>query len=183
MFTVRTLLVVLLGLSFYSASFAQEPSPQLAQAEAAKAAPEAAVKAKKADEGPCDCLSPVIKATQDTYNKLEEDEWPACIKAAKDTIALIKKTSEDCACPELIAYRNIAEAYLKYAEGGNHLDNDDETDCPYATKTYGEGIKQLKTYIPKVTDKAVQTNAGYIQEYMEEEKEFVDEECEEGDDE
>ena len=127
--------------------------------------------------GICGCLKGAIDSIQKAYVSLEEDEWPTAIKATKDAIASINTVSKDCACPETIAYQKIAEAYLKYAEGGNHLDGAEEPDCPYATKLYSDAITLLETYIPKISNGAVKENADDIKGYVKEEKEFVDEEC------
>ena len=127
--------------------------------------------------GLCDCLKGAIDSIQKSYVSLEEDEWPTAIKTTKDTISTITALSKTCACPETVAYQKIAEAYLKYAEGGNHLDGADEPDCPYATKLYSDAITLLETYIPKITNPAVKENAEDVKGYVKEEKEFVDEEC------
>ena len=125
----------------------------------------------------CDCLKGAIDAIQKSYVSLEEDEWPAAIKATKDAINTISALSKTCACPETVAYQNIADAYLKYAEGGNHLDGAEEPNCPYATKLYSDAITLFETYIPKISNTTVKGNAEDIKEYVKEEKEFVDEEC------
>src|SRR3989338_8368754 len=180
----KNLLTVLLALfisfSIQSISFA-ETAPAVKKPQAAPvikkqvAQPEAAQ--GTATSGICGCLKGAIDSIQKAYVSLEEDEWPAAIKATKDAIAAINTVSKDCACPETIAYQKIAEAYLKYAEGGNHLDGAEEPNCPYATKLYSDAITLLETYIPKITNLAVKENAEDIKGYVKEEKEFVDEEC------
>jgi len=128
-------------------------------------------------DGLCDCLKGAIDAIHKAYASLEEDEWPTAIKTTKDSITTINTLSKTCICPETIAYQKIAEAYLKYAEGGNHLDGAEEPNCLYATKLYSDAIILLEAYIPKVTNTAVKENARDVQGYVKEEKEFVDEEC------
>ena len=127
--------------------------------------------------GICDCLKGAIDAIQKSYVSLEEDEWPSAIKVTKDVINTINTLSKTCACPEIIAYQKIADAYLKYAEGGNHLDGAGEPNCPYATKLYSDAIALLENYIPKISNATIKGNAEDVKEYVKEEKEFVDEEC------
>ena len=131
----------------------------------------------EAKSGLCACLKGAMDAIQKAYVSIEEDEWPTAIKSTKDAISTIGTVSKTCTCPETIAYQKVAEAYLKYAEGGNHLDGAEEPDCPYATKLYSDAITLLDAYIPKITNAAVKGNAEDIQSYVKEEKEFVDEEC------
>ena len=128
-------------------------------------------------DGLCGCLKGAIDAIQKSYVSLEEDEWPAAIKITKDTITIINTLSKTCACPETVAYQKVSEAYLKYAEGGNHLDGAEEPDCPFATMLYSDAITLLDTYIPKISNATVKANAEDIKGYVKEEKEFVDEEC------
>ena len=166
--------------NYSSAETAPDVKPDMAvqQAPAVKkqiVQPGADVKDIK--NGICDCLKGTIDAIQKAYVSLEEDEWPAAIKSTKDAIAVINTVSKDCTCPETQAYQKIAEAYLKYAEGGSHLDGAEEPDCPYATKLYSDAITLLETFIPKITNSAVKENAEDIKGYVKEEKEFVDEEC------
>ena len=131
----------------------------------------------EAKGGICDCLKGAVDSIQKAYVSLEEDEWPTAIKITKDTINTINTLSKTCTCPEIIAYQKVAEAYLKYTEGGNHLDGADEPDCPYATKLYSDAIVLLEIYGPKITNPAVKENAEDVKGYVKEEKEFVDEEC------
>lgn len=187
----------------FSASFAQVPSPQKiaqvkpspapapalpiqksAPAETTKPTlpspavpPAASTTSADKDSKLCDCLGPAINSIQSAYTSLEENEWPVAINDTKKTIDLIMTLSMDCPCPELIAYQNVADAYLKYAEGGNHLDTADEPNCPYATKLYASAISILDQYIQKISDADVKTNAGNIKDYLEEEKDFIDDEC------
>ncbi len=128
-------------------------------------------------DGLCGCLKGAVDAIQKAYVSLEEDEWPAAIKATKDAINTINTLSKTCACPETVAYQKISEAYLKYAEGGNHLDGAEEPNCPFATKLYSDAITLLDAYIPKISNASVKENAEDIKGYVKEEKEFVDEEC------
>lgn len=129
--------------------------------------------------GICDCLKGAIDAIQNAYVRLEEDEWPTAIKATKDTINTINTLSKTCACPETVAYGKIAEAYLKYAEGGNHLDGAEKPDCQYAIMLYSDARTLLENYIPKITNVSVKENAQDVQGYVKEEEEFVNEECSE----
>ena len=182
------LLALLISFSVKNVSFAETapakkavtPSPapaavvkkQVTQTETPK---EQAVEVKKS--GLCDCLKGAIDSIQKAYLSIEEDEWPTAIKTTKDAISAINTVSKTCACPETVAYEKIAEAYLKYAEGGNHLDGAEEPDCPYATKLYSDAITLLETYVPKITNPAVKENSEDVKGYVKEEKEFVDEEC------
>ena len=127
--------------------------------------------------GLCDCIKSAVDSIQKAYVSIEEVEWPTAIKTTKDAISAINTLSKTCACPETVAYGKIAEAYLKYAEGGNHLDGAEEPNCPYATKLYSDAIILLETYIPKITNPAVKENSEDVKGYVKEEKEFVDEEC------
>ena len=130
---------------------------------------------KKPDE--CACLQPAVDAVQKAYTSVEEDEWAAAIKTCKETIESVKTLSKTCRCPEVAYYQKILNAYLKYAEGGSHLDGTDEPNCPYALKLYDEALILLKESIPKITSLEVKTNAKSIQEYAEEEQQFVKDEC------
>ena len=181
------LLALLISFSVKSVSFAEatpakkvvapQPAPtatvkkQVTQTET----PKEQVAAVKS--GLCDCLKSAIDSIQKAYVSIEEDEWPTAIKTTKDAISTINTLSKTCACPETVAYEKIAEAYLKYAEGGNHLDGAEEPNCPYATKLYSDAIILLETYIPKITNPAVKENSEDVKGYVKEEKEFVDEEC------
>ncbi len=131
------------------------------------------------NSGLCACFkeAEAINVIQKSYVSLQEDEWPAAIKTTKDAINTINTLWKNCACPETIAYQKIAEAYLKYAEGGDHLDGAGEPNCPFATKLYSDAITLLDNYIPKISNPAVKENAEDIKGYVQEEKEFVDEEC------
>ena len=127
--------------------------------------------------GLCACLQPAIDVVQKAYTSLEEDEWPTAIKICKDAITLVKNLSLTCKCPEIESYKKLSEAYLKYAEGGNHLDGAETPNCPYAKKLYSDGIKLIDESLSKVTRAEVKAGAGNIREYLEEEQQFVDEEC------
>lgn len=162
---VKSLLIIslalLIGIFTTNISFAQSTNPPKEEAKG----------------GICDCIKGAVDAIQKAYLSLEEDEWPAAIKTTKDAITAIDTLSKTCTCPETVAYKKVAEAYLKYAEGGNHLDGADEPNCPYATKLYADAITLLDTYIPKITNPSVKENSEDIKGYLKEEKEFVDEEC------
>ncbi len=161
--------------SAQTAPAAMIPKPKAVQAGADKKPETDPQPAQKS--GICDCLKGAIDAIQKSYVSLEEDEWPSAIKATKDAINTINALSKTCTCPETIAYQKIADAYLKYAEGGNHLDGAEEPNCPYATKLYSDATDLLESYIPKISNATVKENAEDVKEYVKEEKEFVDEEC------
>ena len=191
----KSLLIVLLALfisfSIQSISFAEIAPAK--KAVPSKPAPQATVKKQvvpdtpkepapkeqvaEVKDGLCGCLKGAIEAIQKSYISLEEDEWQAAIKTTKDTINTINTLSKTCACPETVAYQKVAEAYLKYAEGGNHLDGAEEPNCPFATKLYSDAIVLLDAYIPKISNAVIKENAEDIRGYVKEEKEFVDEEC------
>ena len=185
------LLAVFISFSIQNISFA-ETAP-VKKNVPSKPAPQAAVKKQVVPDAPkeqapkeqtagvkdglCGCLKGAIDAIQKAYISLEEDEWQAAIKTTKDTINTINTLSKTCACPETVAYQKVAEAYLKYAEGGNHLDGAEEPNCPFATKLYSDAIVLLDAYIPKISNAVIKENAEDIRGYVKEEKEFVDEEC------
>lgn len=150
------------------------PAPQ-AQAPTA-VEPKAEVKAKTEDA--CPCLKPGIDLIQKAYNSLEEDEWKDAENASKNAQTFIMTLAATCKCPEVASYQKIADAYLKYAQGGNHLDGADQPDCPYALKLYTDAISNLKDAIPNITNSEVKTSATNIQDYADEELQFVKDECE-----
>lgn len=125
----------------------------------------------------CTCLKPGIDAIQKAYASLEEDEWPKAITECKNAIAAINSLSKTCTCDEVNAYKSAADSFLKYAEGGNHLDGADEPDCPYALKTYSSSITGLQSALGKILDKDVKTSVKNILEYAQEEELFVKDEC------
>ncbi len=172
----KSIMIVLL--MFFISSISNFSSAQTAPVVKKETQPSVTTQAG-AKGGICDCLKGAMDAIQKAYVSLEEDEWTTAIKATKDAISTINTVSKTCTCPETIAYQKVAEAYLKYAEGGNHLDGAEEPDCPYATKLYSDAITLLEAYIPKITNSAVKENAEDISGYVKEEKEFVDEECDE----
>ncbi len=172
--SIKSILIVLIIFLVSSINYS---SAQTAPAAMTDMAAPAAASPPSAKSGVCDCLKGSIEAIQKAYVSLEEDEWPTAIKTTKDAIAVINTVSKNCTCPETLAYQKLAEAYLKYAEGGNHLDGAEEPDCPYATKLYSDAITLLETFIPKITNPSVKENAEDIKGYVKEEKEFVDEEC------
>lgn len=155
-------------------SYAQEAAPpQDVQAEPAKQAEPV----KKEAAAGCVCLEPATSAINKAYASVEEDEWTIAIKTCKDSITAIKELTKTCKCPEVAVYQSIAEAFLKYSEGGNHLDTVDEPDCPFALKLYSEAIKILSDALPKIKDEQIGAKAKDIKEYAEEEQEFVKDEC------
>ncbi|GEM_PF-7118037 len=133
--------------------------------------------AQPVEGGACACLKPAIDAIQKAYSSLEEDEWPKAIGECKNTIATINNLAQSCTCEEINAYKSTADAFLKYAEGGNHLDGADEPDCPYALKTYSASISGLQGAKDKILDKNVKTSVKNILEYAQEEELFVKDEC------
>lgn len=126
----------------------------------------------------CTCAKPAADALNKAYTALEEDEWANAETTTKNAITSIKTLSQSCKCPELASYQKIADAYLKYAQGGNHLDGADQPNCPYALKLYSDAISLLKESIPAVTNAEVKANATNIQDYADEELQFVKDECE-----
>ncbi len=169
----RNIVSVIIALSLIfgmsSQSFAQDKETKLMEKKNPK---------KQAVEGgACACLKPGIDAIQKAYASLEEDEWPKAIGECKNTIASISALSKSCTCPEIAAYKAISDSFLKYAEGGNHLDSADDPDCPYALKTYSASIAGLKDSLEKITDKDVKTSVKNILEYAQEEELFVKDEC------
>ena len=154
-----------------------EPAPTVKpKATAVPAKPEAVIKAKVDDV--CACSKPAADALNKAYTALEEDEWTNAETTTKNAIASIKSLSQSCKCPELVNYQKIADAYLKYAQGGNHLDGADQPNCPYALKLYADAITLLKEAIPSLTNAEVKANATNIQDYADEELQFVKDECE-----
>ncbi|OGI20454.1 MAG: hypothetical protein A3B68_02930 [Candidatus Melainabacteria bacterium RIFCSPHIGHO2_02_FULL_34_12] len=127
----------------------------------------------------CACLEPGNKAILKAYGSLEEDEWPKAIVESKNAIETINNLAKTCKCPEVDTYKKVADSFLKYAQGGNHLDGADEPNCPFALKVYGEAISGLTEAIPKITNKDVKDNVKNILEYAQEEQQFVKDECQE----
>lgn len=167
-------LLILFGL-VCPASLAQAPSLQKIQPTGAKIE-KPTIQAKQVQNKLCECLGPAIDAAQKAYTSLEEDEWPVAIETVKKSIETVKNLSKDCACPEVIAYQKVLEGFLKYAEGGNHLDNVDEPDCPYVTKLYASA-KELLNASEKISNEQVKANAKDVNEYIAEETDFLEEEC------
>ena len=177
----KNLLVVLLALficfSIQNISSAQTAPPKKDPAVKKQVIESDKPKEQPAKGGLCDCLKGAGDVLAGVFQKLEEEDWNTGIKAAKDAINTINTVAKTCACPEIIAYQKIAEAYLSYAEGGNHLDSAEEPDCPKATKLYSGAIGLFEKYVPQITNPAIRENAKDIEGYVKEEKEFVDEEC------
>ena len=134
-------------------------------------------KKQTAEGSDCTCLKPATEAIQKAYASLEEDEWPKAITECKNAIIAINNLSKTCTCSEVNAYKIAANSFLKYAEGGNHLDGADEPDCPYALKTYDSSISGLKDVLEKITDKDVKTSVKNTLEYAREEELFIKDEC------
>lgn len=176
-FLVLLVILMFLTLGGITSSnvLAQEAAPpQAAPAEPVK---KEAQEEPKAASSSCKCLEPATSAINKAYASVEEDEWNVAIKTCKNSVDAIKELAKTCKCPEVAIYQSIAEAFLKYSEGGNHLDTVDEPDCPYATKLYSEAIRALADVIPKIQDQGVKTKASDVKEYAEEEQEFVKDEC------
>lgn len=175
-YSILTSFVVLFSsFNCASAQTPVKPAPAASQAPAI-AEPKAEIKAKVDDV--CPCLKPGIDLIQKVYNSLEEDEWKDAENAAKNAQTFIKNLATTCKCPEVTSYQKIAEAYLKYAQGGNHLDGADQPNCPFALKLYSDAISNLKEAIPNITNAEVKTSATNIQDYADEELQFVKDECE-----
>lgn len=175
-------------LSFYGPCFAQENKLPQAQAKTATSPPaqKAMADLKKKELAPaetqkpsgvCSCLKPAIDSIRKAYAALEEDEWPDAIKICKDTIKLITELSKTCSCPQLPFYEKVATAYLKYAEGGDHLDSSEDPDCPYAVGLYSGAIALLKINLSEIKDTTVKQEGENILDYLKEEESFVKDEC------
>ena len=171
-------------------SFAQEPqksAPPTKTVETPKAAEkpleqavekDSNLQARKAQTKPaCVCLQPAADLLNKAYGSIEEDEWTKAIKICKDSIVTIKNLEKTCKCSEISDYKKIIEAFLKYAEGGNHLDGAEDPNCPLALKLYADAIKMLDESIQKVSDEKIKSNAKNIKEYAVEEEQFVKDEC------
>lgn len=126
----------------------------------------------------CTCLDPGNKAILKAYGSLEEDEWPKAITEVKVAVEAIENLSKTCKCPDVDVYKKVVDSFLKYAQGGNHLDGADEPDCPFALKVYADAISGLNETLPKITNKQVKDNVQNILEYAKEEEQFVKDECE-----
>lgn len=177
MLKVRGLLasvfILFISISFYSINMS------LAQEANGNAASEKTVEAPKISEGKCACAESAVEALGKAYISLEEDEWPDAIKVCTDALTKVKELEKSCQCPELPAYKDIATAYISYAQGGNILDGENDIDCAKATKLYNDAISLLAAAIPKVQNEKVKHEATSINEYCEEENEFVKDECQE----
>ncbi len=134
--------------------------------------------AQKPASDQCICAKPAADALNKAYTALEEDEWTSAETTTKNAITSIKSLSQTCKCPELVNYQKVAEAYLKYAQGGNHLDGADQPNCPFALKLYSDALSLFKEAIPGISNVEVKTNASNIQDYADEELQFVKDECE-----
>lgn len=184
---VLVLLLVSALLSFTPSAYAEEAEKK--KEEVKKEAPKA--EEKKADSKPeekedaeekkaepCKCHKPAIESLSKAYNSLEEDEWKDAIKVCKEVSASVKKLSETCKCEEVKNYVAIVGAYSQYAQGGQILDGEDDIDCPKAKKLYDNAMKALQAALPKIKDDSLKEEVENIRDYCEEEKAFVDDECE-----
>lgn len=179
MLKVRNFLTSILVLFFVMVSFSSVGS--FAQESSGSPMPpaEKATEAPKLPEGKCACAEPAVEALGKAYISLEEDEWPDAIKVCSDALNKVKELEKGCACPELPAYKDVATAYISYAQGGNILDGEEDIDCAKATKLYEGAISLLKTVTPKIQNEKIKREVNSVQEYCEEENEFVKDECQE----
>lgn len=180
--------MVILGLSSFYFSFSLSHSPSKAQTqnppqkvEQKQAKPEATnvqIKTVTSKEiTKCACHMPAVEAIQKSYVSLEEDEWPAAIKSCTNALTAITTLQKTCKCPEVNDYKNVAQAFLNYAKGGNHLDGEEDPNCELVTKLYTESIKLLEETLPKLKDEKLKENVQNIRDYSKEELEFVKDEC------
>lgn len=130
-----------------------------------------------AKEEACACDKPVIEALTKAYNSLEEDEWTDAIKICNESIKTIETLSGTCKCPVIETYKGVVKAYLNYAQGGQILDGEEDIDCPKAKSLYDEAIKSLIAAQTTVKNEAIKSQVENIKEYCEEEKAFVQDEC------
>ena len=133
------------------------------------------LKEKETEE--CNCQKPVLDSIDKTYVAIEEDEWASAIKVCTDALNAVKNLSKTCTCLDAATYKNIAQAFLDYAKGGDILDGEKEPDCEAANKLYSETIKLLDEALPKVKDIKLKENIENIKDYSKEELEFVKDEC------
>ena len=133
------------------------------------------LKEKETEE--CNCQKPVRDAIDKAYVAIEEDEWASAIKVCTDAQIAVKNLSKICTCLDAATYKNIAQAFLDYAKGGDILDGEKEPDCEAANKLYTETIKLLNEALPKVKDIKLKENIENIKDYSKEELEFVKDEC------
>ena len=155
----------------------QAPAP-VAQEETLKekASPQAPAQAAKPEA--CNCEKPAVEALDKTYVSLEEDEWAGAIKVSTDALNLVKNLSMTCTCPVISVYQDVAQGFLNYATGGSILDSEEEINCPKAKKLYEDALKLFDAALPKIADENLKKKVKDIRDYAQEEKEFVDDECE-----
>ncbi|MBI1858927.1 MAG: hypothetical protein HYR97_07450 [Candidatus Melainabacteria bacterium] len=125
----------------------------------------------------CECEKPAIEVLSKAYISLEEDEWPAAIKACTDAETKITELEKTCKCPSIPIYKKVAKAYSNYAKGGNILDGEEDIDCLKATKLYEEAEKLFEESLSKILDEKLKKEASLISDFCVEENEFVKEEC------
>ena len=170
--------IILCSLSFAKA---QSPIPSQAQvtpqASPVQSSPGVTQEQTKQKTPECACAKPARDTLQVAYTSLGEEGWDVAIRDSKQAVESIKVLSKTCKCTEVADYQNSANAFLKYAEGGDHLDRADNPNCSYALKLYDEAISLLKDSIPKITNAEVKANAKSILEGTKEEREFVEDEC------
>ena len=154
--------------------------PKQAQTKTPEATPKQEIKLQEVTtkESPaCNCEKLVLDAINKAYVAIEEDEWAAAIKVCTDALNTVKNLSNTCKCLDTATFKNIAQAFLDYAKGGDILDGEKEPDCEAANKLYTETIKLLGEALPKIKDAKLKENAGNITDYSKEELEFVKDEC------
>lgn len=161
------LLITILFFQAENISLAQEAAPQK----------DAKLMEKKAKKVDCACAKPAADFIKKAYNSVEEDEWKKAIAACKGTITSINNLSKTCKCPEMAAYKKVAEAFLKYSLGGDHLDGADEPDCNLAKGLYGDSIRFIEESVGDVSDEKVKEYARAVLDYAKEEQAFVNDEC------
>lgn len=129
------------------------------------------------EAGDCTCVEPIEKALSKAYISLEEDEWPKAIKVCTDAVNKVKELEKTCKCPVIPVYKDVANAYLSYAKGGEILDGEEEIDCIKAVKLYDDAIKLFEKSVPMILNEKLKQEASLIADYCSEEKEFVEDEC------
>ena len=154
------------------------PSVQASPAEAVPSPqPEELQKTLEERKSQCPCAKPALDSIDKAYVAVEEYEWPAAIKECTNSLTTVKNLKKTCKCPDVADYENIAQAFLNYAKGGDHLDGQEDPDCVYVKKLYTDAIKLLDDTIPKLKDSKMKSNAENIKGYCKEELDFVNDEC------
>ncbi len=170
-FYLKGLIVVLLLVNLQVANAQTEEKKEVVPTPAPTAA------AKKPDQ--CECETPAITSLSKTAASLNEDDWNESINICMTTIIEIEKLKTTCKCPIIDSYKKIADAYLKYAQGGQILDGEADIDCIKAKKLYDDAIKALNELLPVIQNEKLKEEVSEIKDYCIEEKSFVEDECEE----